>query len=249
VAGHDLALLRRDPWPVVALMVMPFLLMLFVTPLSRDALIERGYRAVNGTEQSVPGITILFAYFLVSTAGISILREHAWGTWDRLRATPLRSPELIVAKALVPVAVLMFQMSVLFAAANLVLGLRARGSAFALLPVAAALAVCLVSLGMALVTVVRSLQQLTSGVNLLALVSGGLCGAFAPVADFPAWARLLARLTPGYWAMTGSQAVLLEHGGIGAVTVPTAVLLLFALLFTSVAAVRLRVADTKNAFS
>jgi hypothetical protein len=100
-AGRELAL-RRDPFPLVLMFLMPLVLIHFFTPTYRAGRVD-GHPVTSGAGQSVPGMTATFAFFALAVVGLSVFREHDWRTWDRLRATPMRPLELYVGKALVPV--------------------------------------------------------------------------------------------------------------------------------------------------
>src|SRR5690349_3674508 len=91
IVRHEWRILLREPMPVIVMTFMPLVLM---------ALFEPVFAA--GTAQSVPGMTVLFGFFLVGQVGYAFFREHAWGTWERLRATDLSRPQLLGAKVVVP---------------------------------------------------------------------------------------------------------------------------------------------------
>lgn len=106
LAQHDLRILRRDPAFLVIFTIVPLAFMAFNKDSFAAALsVEFAGRGFNGSEQIVPGAAVLFSGFLVGNLGFSVFREHGWGTWDRLRASQLSTPELLVTKsvALTPV--------------------------------------------------------------------------------------------------------------------------------------------------
>lgn len=225
---QDWRLLAGDPAPLIIRTAMPLLIMSFMQPLFRAALRADDVRDANGAEQGVPGMAVMFLFFLVYIVGFAVFREHGWNTWDRLRATSARPFELVAGRLVVPLAVAVVQLAVIFGAGGMLFGLRVRGSYLALAVVGVPLALCVVMVGMALVSLCRSIAQLSVLANLLALVFAGLGGALTPQSALPDWAGVLAPGVPSYWAMRGFSTVILDGGGVAAVLLPAAVLCAFA---------------------
>lgn len=246
VALHDLRVLRQDPAFLIIFTVVPLAFMAFNKDSFAAALsVEFAGKGFNGSEQIVPGATVLFSGFLVGNLGFAIFREHGWGTWERLRSSQLSTPELLLAKSVVPVLSLAFQLIVLLVGGALLFGLEVRGSLFAFAAVAAALAVMEVTLGFMLLSLCRSVIQLNALTNAGAMLLGGLGGALTPVEFLPGWARFLAPATPAYWAMRGFRSVLFDGEGLAAVVLPVAILMGFSALFVVVAIRRFRIEETK----
>jgi ABC-2 type transport system permease protein len=233
---QDLRLLRRDPVFFAVFLFMPLLLTVFVKPLL-DA------------EQAVPGMAVLFALFLVNQVGWGFFREHGWNTWERLRASPASRAEVLLGKAIVPLAQLLFYMGFLFAASTVLFDLDLGGRELALAAVSTAFATTLVALAFALVALCRTAMQLNAITNLGTLLLAGLGGALTPVALLPGWAEAIAPATPSYWAMRGFREVTIDGGGLGAVLGPVAVLLAFTAAFAAIAAVRFRYDETKTSWA
>jgi ABC-2 type transport system permease protein len=245
VARHDLRVLRSDPAFLIILIVMPLVVMAFIKPAFRASLLLNGVSGINGAEQAVPGTAIMFSFFLVGNLGFGVFREHAWATWERLRASPASPAEIMAGKVVVPLLTLLVQLGVLFGVGGALFGLHVRGSVFAMILVIGALALCLVSLGAFLLAVCRSVVQLNAATNVGAMLFTGLGGAIAPISVLPEWARTIAPITPSYWAMRGFRSVTLADGGLGSVVLPIVMLLSFAAGFTILASLRFRVEETK----
>lgn len=248
VVLHDLRLLRRDPVFVVIWVTIPVVFMAFNKQMYAASLtVDHLRKGFNGAEQVVPGATVLFSGFLVGNLGVSIYREHGWGTWDRLRASQLSTAEILVAKSITPGLILLFQLVVLLVGGTLLLDLNVRGSLAAFAAVAAALALVQMAFSFMLLALCHSVMELNGITVAAALLLGGLSGAFTPVEFLPSWARVAAPATPAYWAMRGFRSVLLDGQGLAAIALPTAVLLAFASAFAIAAARRFRVDDAKVA--
>ncbi|MFH8977937.1 ABC transporter permease [Streptomyces sp. NPDC017890] len=247
---QDVRLLMRDYTPLLVRTVMPLLIMGFMQPLFRAALRAGGEAAdANGAEQGVPGMAVMFLFFMVNIIGLSMFREHGWNTWDRLRASTARPVELLAARLVVPLAAAVFQLAVIFVVGGLLFGLQVSGSYLGLVVVALPLALCVVMLGMALVALCRTLSQLLVIANILALVFAGLGGALTPQSAMPDWAGPFAPAAPSYWAMRGFNEVILRGGGVADVLLPAAVLCAFAAGLAVVALAFFRAESRKLSYS
>jgi ABC-2 type transport system permease protein len=249
ILAHELRLARRDPLPVMVLIVFPIVTMAFLKPAFRPALIQAGHPHANGAEQVVPGQATLSAFFVVSLVTFGFFAEHYWGTWDRLRASQASSLEIVLGKALPRMVISLAQFVVIFATGVVVFDLRIRGGVAALAPLVVAFSICLVLLGVAVTAVCRTAQQANAFGIVGMVLFGAIGGALVPFNVLPGWARTIAPATPTYWAMRGFRSIILDGQGLGGVTTPVAVLLAMALAFGVVALRRLRFDEAKVAWT
>ena len=245
ITAHELRILSRPPASLLVLVIMPLLMMAFFKPMFRATLAAEGYEGANGAEQAVPGLSVLFALFLVTFIGYSFFQEHGWGTWQRLLASPATPGEIMLGKVIPPAIVAMVQQAMLFGLAALLMDLRIEGSIVALGALMIALTVCLLALGLLCAAYLRSGQQLNTVGNLGTILIGGLGGGLAPVALLPGWAQAIAPAAPSYWAIKGYREVVLEPAGIGDVWLPILVLLGIAAITAPVALRRFRFDEAK----
>jgi len=245
IVAHELRLLRRDPLSLLVLLVFPIITTAFLKPAFRPALVQSGHPHANGAEQVVPGQAAMSAFFLVSLVVFAFFFDHAWATWDRLRASGATSLEIVTGKALPRVAVGVAQLALLFAAGVAVFDLRIRGDALALVPLFVAFSTCLVLLGVAVTAVCRTAQQASAFAYLGMVLFGAIGGAFVPFNLLPGWAQTVAPVTPTYWTMRGMRSVILDGRGLGGVALPIGVLLGMGVLFTLVALRRFRFDQAK----
>lgn len=246
IARQDGRILRHDPTFVIVMTLMPLMLMGFLKPGMGGALAQSGVHGLNGAEQAVPGMSMIFAFFSVANLGFGVFREHGWNTWDRLRSTQLTTAEIMVGKAFVPVCVLAGQLVVFFTVGGWLTGLDVRGSALGLVLVAATMEVTVVCIGLLLIAVCRTIMQLNAIANLGAILFAGLGGALAPISVTPGWVQAIAHITPGYWAMEGFSKVIIFGGGAASVAVSVLVQLAFAAAAALVAWRRFRVDESKG---
>ena len=227
---NDVSILRQDYSPLVVLIVMPLAIIAFAAPLYQHLLVDgQAGRQVSGqatgAELAIPGLAVMFAFFLVNAVGFSFFREFGWGTWDRLRVSPARSWEIVAGKMMAPLCLAIIQQTALFGLGGLLFSLRIQGSVLALIPVAFAVSLCALSLGIAAVAVCRTVQQISSFSYVSMIVLGGLGGALTPVALLPSWVQWLAPAAPSFWAIHAYRTVILEGGGLADVASDTLMLL------------------------
>jgi ABC-2 type transport system permease protein len=245
ILAHELRVARRDPLPVLVLVVFPVLTMAFLKPAFRPALAEAGHQHANGAEQVVPGQAVISGFFVVSLITFAFFSEHAGATWDRLRASAATPLEIVAGKSLPRIAMSVAQFAVIFAVGVWIFDLEISGSPFALIPLVAALAICLVLLGVAVTAVCRTAQQAQAFAIVGMVLFGAIGGALVPFDVLPEWAQTVAPATPTYWAMRGFRSVILDGQGLGGVAAPVGILSAMSLAFVVLALWRLRFDDHK----
>ncbi len=227
------------------MILLPVATMAFLKDTLSRTLESLGVQKGMGAAYVVPGMAVLFAFFLVASVGVVFFREHLDNTWDRLRAQA-RPKEILIGKLLLPLLTFLYQQVAVFALGAGLYGLPVRPALFALALVMAAFVVCLTTLGFAIMAICRTQLQLDTA-NQVLLGSAGVAGALVPVATLPGWAQAVAPLTPGYWAMKGYLRVSSGIGGLQDVIAPVGVLLLFACVFGVTGKLRFRFEEVKSA--
>nr|AKA59497.1 ABC transport system, permease component YbhR [uncultured bacterium NM_1663] len=233
---------------MIVFIAMPLVLMAFMEPVVSGALAREGLGG-SGADHVVPGMAVMSAFFFAGSTALAFFREHGWGTWDRLRASPVSDGEILAGKIVPGFAAVLVQILVLFGLGGLIYDLDVRGSMTALALVSALVALTVVTVAVALVAVSRTIQQVNAVVNLGALTFAGFGGAFTPVSMLPAWMEDAAPATPTYWAMRAYHSIVVDGEGWAAAVGPAAVLAGFATLFTVIALSRLRFEDAKTSWS
>ena len=244
---HEVKVTIRDAAPLAAVGTIP-VAMAFAKSTLGSALRDSGYPHANGSEQVVPGLSVLMCFMMITFVGEAFFREHRWGTWERLRASALRPWEIMVAKLLPVYLYFVGALVLLFVVGFTFLGLPWLRDPFSLLPLFVSLPLCIVTLGVALVSFSRTNMQLSALADVTGLALAGIGGALVPIETLPSWLRSVAVVTPPYWAMRAFRGLFLDHAGPRAAIVPTAVLLGFSAAFGLIALWRFRFDDTRSTF-
>jgi ABC-2 type transport system permease protein len=247
--AHELRLAARDPLPLMILIVFPVITMAFLKPAFRAALMQSGHVHANGAEQVVPGQAVVAAFFIVALTTFGFFSEFGWMTWDRLRASPATSLEIVLGKAIPRVAMVLLQFVIVLGVGVVVFDLHFEGNVLALVPLVFTFSIALVLLGVAVTAICRTAQQANSFAYVGMVLFGAIGGALVPFSTLPQWARTVAPITPTYWAMRGFRSVTLDGAGFGAMVAPICALAAMAAVFVLVSLRRLRFDEEKTAWA
>lgn len=245
VARLSTRLIASDPAPMVGTLVMPLILSMFLSPGSRAQLAQAGYGAANGSEQTVPGMAILFAFLSTQLIGMLFYREHAWGTWDRLRVSQANTLDIVAGKVAPLYVVQLTQSAFVFVFGWAVLGYRITGSILALAVILVAFTFALTSFGTMLVALFRTMDAVMVIGSLGGMVMAGLGGAFNPIASLPTWVQSVAIASPAYWALDALQRITLDGATLLDIGGHALALVGFGFAFAVVTGLRFRASDAK----
>lgn len=245
VLRTSLRIQRGDLASPMVMAVIPILLIPFMIPGAQAQLHAAGYPNASGAEQAVPGFAALFGFLAVQQIVTGFGREHQWGTWERLRAAPISSPALLMGRSTACLLVQLAQLAAVVLAGVLLFGYRPTGSPWAIAVVFFVFAVMLVTFGIMLVAVFRSIEHGLVAASVGGMLMAGIGGALAPVQSFPEWAQALAYASPAYWALDALRTLSLESAGFAEVWPAITVMLGFKVLFAVVAAIRFRPSQRK----
>lgn len=196
--------------------------------------------AYNGYAHSFGGMAIQFLLFAMANLGVEMLLERQRGLWSRLRSAPVSKLTLLAGKMASGTMISMMILLVSFAFAMIVFGVRIQGSVLGFFGIAIACSVMASTFGV-LVAAVGNTPATARGVTTLAvLMMVMLGGAWVPTFIFPAWLQQFTTIIPVRWAVDGLDAMTWRGIGLSGAVLPIAVLLGFAALFGTIAAMRFR---------
>ncbi len=194
----------------------------------------------NSRQQNVPAWTIFGIFFIVGTLGLSFLQEQQAGTFMRLRTVPLSPVVLLLGKLLPFYLINLLQAALLFSLGIAVLHLEPGTEFLALLIITIETSAVATSLGLLLATTFQNTEQLNNIANVGMVILAALGGILVPLHVMPAPLKLIARLTPQYWALVAYQDILLRGKHLSEIWLSLIILFLFAFCCFGLAVGRLR---------
>lgn len=194
-------------------------------------------------QQTIPGYTVMFVFFIMSAMAASINAERLNGTFRRLMTTPIERAELLGGKMLAIMTIGLIQVTILFGAGALFFKLQLGTDPLAFFLLTIALVATAASIGLA-----ASTTRLKSGLLSAPLIIAALLGGcMFPLDLMPPVLRALSRIVPHSWALTGYQNLMVRGQGIQEVFPQIAALSAFALVFFFIAIRRFDFLDQEAA--
>ncbi len=190
----------------------------------------------------IPGLSaVILMVVAAMLTSLTIAREWENGTMEQLAASPLRAGELLLGKLLPYVALGMLDAAMTVVMATLAFGVPLRGSLVALALMMVMFVAGAQAMGLMISVAARS-QLLASQIAIVTsfLPSFLLSGFVYDIGGMPAPIRLVSRLLPSRYLVSGLKDVFLKGGGISLVAWDAAALAAFTLVMMAVAYRRLR---------
>jgi ABC-2 type transport system permease protein len=244
---HELRQFARDPSLLIFFIGLPLALAAFLEP-AFGPLVAADGSGGSGADQAVPGMTVMFALFVIVYTGFGLFREHGWRTWDRLRLLHGNGLSILAGKAVVPFLLVLTQFAVMGIIGSVAFDVDHRGATLAGVVLVASFAAFLVTCGLLLATVCRTIEQMSAISGLLSITMAALGGAIVPVDSIASWARPLAPASPAYWAVEGLQVVV-GGGSTGRILTCSAVLLACAAACVALTLLRFDATRTKTSWT
>lgn len=188
---------------------------------------------------TMPGFTVMFAFFLVGVIAQTLWAEKEQGAFRRLLAAPMPRGAIIAGKMLAYMLVVCLQFTIFFALGNLAFGMPLGKSPLGLILLTLAVALTATGLGMLIAALSRNSRQADSLGMVLAFVLAALGGCLYPLFRMEGLIGLLSRLTPHAHAMIGYMN-LFEGASLAQVLPQVGILAGFGVVFFLVAMWRFR---------
>ncbi len=192
---------------------------------------------------NLPGLTVMFAFFVIPSLSTELLKEKELGSLRRLIASPLPKGALIGGKALAYTLLVLIQVVLVFGLVAVFFDMSVGDSPLGLLLVTLSLGLTATTLGMLVAALARSRDQATSIGMLLIFMLGILAGCFNPdTAPFrgEGFMAKVSLYTPQAQAMIAYHTLMILGGSVVDVLPYCAYLLGLSLLFFVIAIWRFR---------
>ncbi len=234
-------------YPVaMAYVLVPFGLMAFVKNSFQIYLRAKGLTHATGIELLGPGTAALYSFLALSHLGLATYNEHQWGVWDRRRAGPSSTAEVVLGKVLAHYLLVVTQFVLVIGGAFVVWQVDVSGVVGGLVLLVLAMSAVIVAwgwLGIALVPTNALYDAWTYGAGVFLAAIGG---ALSPYGLLPHAVQTVSRLSPIYWIISGFQTLLLDDGRLSSVWKPFTALCGFALIFAVLAMLRFDADEPKR---
>lgn len=192
----------------------------------------------NGFAHAFAGMSVQFILFAGINMGVGILLDKQRGVWKRLRAAPLSKTLVLGAKTASGALIAFITLSVVFAFAIVLFGVRVQGSAVGFVGVLLSIALMASTFGI-LIAALGKTPEATRGISIFAvLIMVMLGGAWVPTFIFPAWLQKATLVVPARWAVDGIEGATWRGLPLSSAIPGIGVLCAFAILFAVLAAWR-----------
>src|SRR5713101_8444009 len=215
---RDILRYWRDRWRLVASLAQPLLfLVVFGSGLS-SSLGSGGLFGSRGGLSYIqfvfPGIVGMSILFTSIFGAMSIVWDREFGFLKEVLVAPIDRWAVAVGKALGGTTQAMIQGLILLVLAPLVGVKLSVLTVVELLPLAAVLAFGLASFGVAIASMMKSLQGFQCVMNFLLMPIFFLSGALFPLTNLPGWMTLLTRADPASYGIDPIRRVVLSSPGV-----------------------------------
>ncbi|HHU20527.1 MAG TPA: ABC transporter permease [Bacilli bacterium] len=189
----------------------------------------------EGGAHIVSGMTLYFVLYTILFGMMNIAVEKRTGTWDRLIISPLKKSNIYVGQLLHYFSLGVLQIGICFIVFDQFLNYNFGDQYLSIIVTVMAFVFAAVALGMLLIGIVRSPQQLQSIIPIVSTAFAMLGGAFWPV-DLVTnkFLQLLAKITPVYYGTEALKDAMLYNAGVGDLLQPISILLLMGVLFMGI---------------
>jgi ABC-2 type transport system permease protein len=167
---------------------------------------------------------------------LSVAREREQGTFDQLLVTPLSPVEIMIAKALPPIAIGLVQSAVVLGVTRFWFGVPMAGSPLVLFTCLLVFTVAAVGIGLSISAVSRHMQQAMLITFVLVMPMMLLSGLSTPVETMPRALQLATWINPLRFGIDAVRRVYLEGAGLATVAPDFIPLLAIAAVTMPVAA-------------
>ena len=208
VFQREMMLVLRDPFSVIFSLVQPLVFLGLFGTLLAGSIDPATLGGVSPLQWFLPGVIVMICLFGTGVAGSNLLFEITLGSYERVLASPLRRPAILIGKSLKELAPLVVQ-----AALVTVVAIPFGFVLYPLHVLAGLLILGVFGIGMgafsnALAVAVRKREWMFWAVQqslLFPLLI--LSGMLLPLEAGPRWIQILGRFNPLTWVVDAERAL------------------------------------------
>ena len=154
------------------------------------------------------GLVVFFLVFVITA--VSFLRERGQGTLERLMASPLRRPEIVLGYMLGFTVLALIQAAEVLAFSLLVLHVHNSGNVALIFLLEALMAIAAVNLGIFLSMFARTEFQAVQFIPLVIVPQMLLAGIIFPISTMPGPLQVVAHAIPLTYAVDGMRSIMIK---------------------------------------
>jgi ABC-2 type transport system permease protein len=159
------------------------------------------------------GLVVFFLVFVITA--VSFLRERGQGTLERLMASPLRRPEIVLGYMLGFTVLALVQAAEVLIFSLVVLHVHNGGNVALIFLMEALMAIAAVNLGIFLSMFARTEFQAVQFIPLVIVPQVLLAGIIFPVSTEPGPLQVLSRVLPLTYAVEGMRSIMIKGADLG----------------------------------
>ncbi|WP_159723240.1 ABC transporter permease [Enterococcus sp. CSURQ0835] len=184
-------------------------------------------------DQIFPILIVFFVFFFVFLiSGISLLRERATGTLERVLATPVKRSEIIFGYLTGYGLFAIIQTVLIVAFSILILSLNVAGSIGLVLIVNILTALVALAMGIFISTFATSEFQMMQFIPLVVIPQIFFAGLI-PTENMAGWVQVIGKLLPLSYSGAAQTKIMIKGQGLSAIISDLGMLLLFLIFFTT----------------
>lgn len=208
------------------------------TTLEKSQIEGEAIRYVDWVLPGILGMNMMFSSLF--GVGYVVVRYRKNGFLKRLRATPLRSIEFVIAQVVSRLVLIVVITSILYLGTKFLLHIRMDGSYFTLFTVLVIGAISLISLGLMISARVTS-EELAGGfLNLATWPMMLLSGVWFSLESASSWVRSLSNIFPLTHVLDAARAVMIDGAGFVQIAPQLTILAVMSVAFLAFGALVFR---------
>ncbi|WP_319559243.1 ABC transporter permease [Marispirochaeta sp.] len=210
------------------------LLSLSSTTLKKEEVSGKAIRYVDWFVPGVIGMNMMFS--CIFGVGWVIVRYRKNGVLKRLKATPVRAIQFILAQLFSRLYIVLITAALVYAGSNLFLDFMMLGSYLDLILVTALATICMISFGLIFAARLKS-EELANGLmNLATWPMMVFSGVFFSLEGTPELLQKIARFFPLTHYIEAARAIMLDGAGLIQVAPNLMILILLSAVFLGISA-------------
>lgn len=184
----------------------------------------------------VPGYSLMFVFFLISSLAMTVIEEREMGTLRRLLVAPVARSRILLGKLLPYFLIAVVQFIAILLASSYIFNIDLGDAPLGLVMIIISSAAVMAGMGILIAALAKTAAQADGITTVVVLAMAVVSGAMFPSISIPG----LQFVTPHYWAMQGFLNIIARGQGIAGALLPSGILMSMAVIFFTIGAIKFR---------